>query len=520
MGALQQQIQARYGKASYEKKGKVRTLFYFMAGILPLIIAHYLIMTLVMGIDFISRFSMIMLGLLLTVLVCIFLLMKGYYAFSSTIFLFLVLALLSFNSYNTIISTRSAARFLTSQFPLLLIIPFSIFFTNKKLFAISIILVLGAVLFNIYSAGDLLKDIEANVSAAVTVLTIFLAAVLCLAIVTITDNATRLRIMEHEESKSMQLSINKELLASLIKVVGSLDESSKGMKDDSSDFSENMQSQAASMEEIAATVDEISVALEHVNKNIDEQNSSIEFLISRLNELFEAARSMEDRISNTSDRISSISQKAKSGEQNMGQMSKSILSISGTSKEMIGIINIINEISDRINLLSLNAAIEAARAGEAGRGFAVVADEVSKLADQTTSSVKEIGDMIKRSEDEISKGMANTQSTVGTIGEIIAGISEINEMTGIMEKYLVDHRKANELVKEETGKVKTRLAEVVFSTREQKSAAQEIAKSINAMNERTQSSAGGAEKIYANSEAIARMAGDLREKIKSFDLTM
>jgi methyl-accepting chemotaxis protein len=445
-----------------------------MAGILPLIIAHYLIMTLVMGIDFISRFSMIMLGLLLTVLVCIFLLMKGYYAFSSTIFLFLVLALLSFNSYNTIISTRSAARFLTSQFPLLLIIPFSIFFTNKKLFAISIILVLGAVLFNIYSAGDLLKDIEANVSAAVTVLTIFLAAVLCLAIVTITDNATRLRIMEHEESKSMQLSINKELLASLIKVVGSL----------------------------------------------DEQNSSIEFLISRLNELFEAARSMEDRISNTSDRISSISQKAKSGEQNMGQMSKSILSISGTSKEMIGIINIINEISDRINLLSLNAAIEAARAGEAGRGFAVVADEVSKLADQTTSSVKEIGDMIKRSEDEISKGMANTQSTVGTIGEIIAGISEINEMTGIMEKYLVDHRKANELVKEETGKVKTRLAEVVFSTREQKSAAQEIAKSINAMNERTQSSAGGAEKIYANSEAIARMAGDLREKIKSFDLTM
>jgi methyl-accepting chemotaxis protein len=292
----------------------------------------------------------------------------------------------------------------------------------------------------------------------------------------------------------------------LIKVVGSLDESSKGMKDDSSDFSENMQSQAASMEEIAATVDEISVALEHVNKNIDEQNSSIEFLISRLNELFEAARSMEDRISNTSDRISSISQKAKSGEQNMGQMSKSI--------------HIINEISDRINLLSLNAAIEAARAGEAGRGFAVVADEVSKLADQTTSSVKEIGDMIKRSEDEISKGMANTQSTVGTIGEIIAGISEINEMTGIMEKYLVDHRKANELVKEETGKVKTRLAEVVFSTREQKSAAQEIAKSINAMNERTQSSAGGAEKIYANSEAIARMAGDLREKIKSFDLTM
>jgi methyl-accepting chemotaxis protein len=520
MGALQEKILARYGEASYETRGKVRTLFYFMGGVLPLIFAHFLIMTLAMGIGVFTRFSAIMLCLIMTVLVCLFLLVKGYYAISSSIFLFLVMALISFNSYNTMVTTQSAARFLTSQFPLLLIIPYSIFFTNKKLFAISVLLVPAVVLFNIYSAGGILKPLEANVSAAVSVLTIFLIAILCLAIVTITDNATRLRIMEHEKSQSAQLSINKELLASLINVAGSLDESSRRMKDDSSEFSENMQGQAASMEEIAATVDEISAALERVNINIDEQNQSVEFLISRLDELFEAARSMEERISTTSDRISSISQKAKSGEENMAQMSKSILSISETSREMIGIINIINDISDRINLLSLNAAIEAARAGDAGRGFAVVADEVSKLADQTTSSVKEIGDMIKRSEEEISKGMANTRNTVGTIGEIIAGIGEINTMTGIMEKYLADHRKANELVKEETGKVKARLAEIVFSTREQKSAAQEIAKSINAMNERTQSSAGGAGIIYSNSETIARMAGELKEKIRSFDLAV
>jgi methyl-accepting chemotaxis protein len=105
---------------------------------------------------------------------------------------------------------------------------------------------------------------------------------------------------------------------------------------------------------------------------------------------------------------------------------------------MSGILKIINEISEQINLLSLNAAIEAARAGDAGRGFAVVADEISQLADRTAQSLKEIASLISINNREIGEGQQGVDDAMNVIGRLVEGIGQINETTRAITGFMQD----------------------------------------------------------------------------------
>jgi len=307
----------------------------------------------------------------------------------------------------------------------------------------------------------------------------------------------------------------RDVVAKVLDISKQLAYSSETLSASTETFSENAQGQAASAEQITASTEEIQANISIIAQGSAEQYENVSSLISKIESLSALIMSMDIKIEESSTLSDSMYSEAKSREESLKHMSDSMININKSSKEMTNIINIINDISDKINLLSLNAAIEAARAGDAGRGFAVVADEISKLADQTAQSLKDIGHLIKTSEDEINRGIGNVNETMGTITNVITGVNSISEMMKNIKNDMTRQKETNTEVINEVKIVGARSEEIKLSISEQKIAMKEIMNSISNISELNQNNSAEAEEIAASSTNLEDLA-KAQEKLVAF----
>jgi methyl-accepting chemotaxis protein len=145
------------------------------------------------------------------------------------------------------------------------------------------------------------------------------------------------------------------------------------------------------------------------------------------------------------------------------------------------ILSVIEEVANRTNLLSLNAAIIAAQAGEQGAGFTVVADEIRGLAERTRGSTKEIASIIKAvqlgSKQAVAKmheGVAQVEGNVRLAQEAAASLSKIVgsatqsfEMATRISRALEEQSSASRRLHQVTSRMSDHIAEINRATTEQ-----------------------------------------------------
>lgn len=174
-----------------------------------------------------------------------------------------------------------------------------------------------------------------------------------------------------------------------------------------------------------------------------------------------------------------------------------VTSLTSRSKSINEMINIITDIADQTNLLSLNAAIEAARAGDSGRGFAVVATEIRKLADSSFQQVQRISKIIQ----EILVDAENTEKITGkSVNEIEEGISLIEKA----HKLFLDIIQQADNIATQVENIATSIEEISASTEEVSAQAEE------------QSSLVG--EVTTNSAQLRSIADSLKKSVESFKL--
>jgi twitching motility protein PilJ len=99
----------------------------------------------------------------------------------------------------------------------------------------------------------------------------------------------------------------------------------------------------------------------------------------------------------------------------IGEMEKRIKRLGERSQEISQIVGLINTISERTHVLSLNASMQAAMAGEAGRGFAVVAEEVQRLAENSRQATAQIANLVQNIQIETNDTIATVNRTIDQV---------------------------------------------------------------------------------------------------------
>ena len=191
-----------------------------------------------------------------------------------------------------------------------------------------------------------------------------------------------------------------------------------------------------------------------------------------------------------------------------------VSSLGEQSKEIIGIVQTITSISNRTNILALNASIEAARAGEHGKGFAVVAEEIQKLAEQTKTAVESIGAIVHEVVDNTESAVIAMEQNAILTQNGMSSIQKANESSTLITSSNEELATQIHAIDETAEIIKEKSGEVSDSMRLIRDNTQQNCNAVEHVNAATQENSAGTESLADIAEVIKGLSEQLNQMVQ------
>ncbi|MGM3185632.1 methyl-accepting chemotaxis protein [Musicola paradisiaca] len=235
---------------------------------------------------------------------------------------------------------------------------------------------------------------------------------------------------------------------------------------------------------------EITAGNKDLASRTEQQAAAIEQTAASMEQLTATVKQNSDNAHHASQLASNASGKARQGGEIVENVINTMNSISGSSRKISEITNVINSIAFQTNILALNAAVEAARAGEQGRGFAVVAGEVRNLAQRSAQAAKEIENLISESVTLVNNGSALVDKAGQTMHEIVHAVTNVTDI----------------------------MNEIASASDEQSRGISQVGQAITEMDSTTQQNAALVQQASAAAASLEEQASILTHAVAAFKL--